>query len=97
MTKSITEFKEELKALRQEMRQNANRADSKLVASWIDKLVISLEGFTETLEMIDNELEITEECCEANTEACCCCESEPKKAKPAKKAAKAKPAKKKRR
>ena len=89
MTKSITEFREELKQLRQEMRQNANRADSKLVASWVDKLVISLEGFTETLDMFNNELEVTEECC------CSCCEAP--EAKPAKKASSPKKAKAKKR
>jgi len=89
MTKSITEFREELRALRYEMSHNASRADAKLLASWVDKLVISLEGFTETLDMFNNELEVTGECCGS------CCEAS--SAKPAKKAASAKKAKAKKR
>ncbi|MFH0737358.1 MAG: hypothetical protein V1827_01725 [Candidatus Micrarchaeota archaeon] len=89
MTKSITEFREELRALRYEMSHGMHKADAKMLASWIDKLVISLEGFTETMDMFNNELEVTEECC------CSCCEAPP--AKPAKKAAGAKKAKAKKR
>jgi hypothetical protein len=105
MVKTVAEFRDELRALRDEMFENSERADLKLVASWVDRLAMSLEGLSETLDMHDREIEtlseseapeapkMGEEC------ACpCCCEPmpAPKKAKP-KKAKKAKPAKKKKR
>ncbi len=109
MVKTIAEFRDELRTLRDEMFETSERADLKLVASWVDSLAMSLEGLSETLDMHDREIETLSES-EAAPEApkmgeecaCpCCCEpmEAPKKAKPkkAKKAKKAKPAKKRRR
>jgi len=90
VVKTIAEFRDELRALRQEMFDNAEIADLHLVASWVDQLVISLEGLTHSLELMDVEVETL----------CGCCDNVPArasvpspKAKPAKKKAK-KPAKK---
>jgi hypothetical protein len=95
MVKSIEEFRDELRSLRREMFENAETADLKLVASWVDRLVISLEGLSDSLELMDagvDAVSSADECC------CSCCSPPPKKAAPAKKAVKkaakkAKPAK----
>lgn len=89
MGETVKEFRDELRQLREEMFVNADAADIKLVASYIDRLVLSLDKLSEALEMFETEIETMSE-------------SESPKAmgakKPAKKAAKkAKPAKKKRR
>ena len=85
MVKSIEEFREELKILKREMYKKSDTADLKLVASWLDRLVISLEGLAESLEVIDAEVDT----------ACDCCSME--SSQPAKKAQKPKASKKKRR
>lgn len=99
MVKSVEQFRDELRSLRREMFENSETADLKLVASWVDRLVMSLEDLSDSLELLDEGVEAASESCQ-----CCCgpCGPEPKKAapakkKPAKKAAKAKGAKKKRR
>ena len=56
MVKTILEFKDELRTLRREMRKKGAKADTKLVASWVDKLVISLEGLTPSLGLMREEL-----------------------------------------
>jgi hypothetical protein len=104
MVKTVAEFKEDMKALRQEMYQNAETADLKLIASWVDKLVMSLEDLSETIELMSQGMEEVSDAEPLEVEcACpCCCEpmKAPKKAKTAKKAKpvkKSKPAKKKKR
>ncbi|MFH0884810.1 MAG: hypothetical protein V1861_03810 [Candidatus Micrarchaeota archaeon] len=95
MVKTIEEFRDELRSLRREMFENAETADLKLVASWVDRLVMSLEGLSDALELMDEGVDAVsgaDECC------CSCCHPAPKKAAPAKKAVKkaakkAKPAK----
>jgi hypothetical protein len=94
MVKTIEEFKDELRALRREMFANAEVADTKLVASWVDRLAISLEGLSDSLQAIEAELDTCGECCSAPAMPVA---KKAKKAKPAKKAKKAKPAKKKKR
>jgi hypothetical protein len=105
MVKTVEEFKDEMRTLRREMFQNADTADMKLVASWVDRIAMALEDLSDSLEVLTLSVETVSE---AEPEAksgmecsCpCCCEPVPaskKKAKPAKKAKKAKPAKKKRR
>jgi len=63
MAKTIEEFRDELRALREEMFENSENADLKLVASYVDRLVMSLEGLTETLEAMETEVECSCECC----------------------------------
>lgn len=97
MVKTMAEFRDELKALREEMFENAEIADIHLVASWVDRLVISLESISHSLELMNVEMETICSCCDAMSSK----GSAPKLAakKPAKKAMKkpAKKAKKKRR
>jgi hypothetical protein len=67
------------------MKEKGAKADIKLVASWLDRLIMALENVTPTIELIDEEVGVvsdSEGCCE-----CCCGEEMPK----AKKAVKAKP------
>lgn len=89
MAKSLDEFREELRALRDEMYQSSDTADLKLVASYLDRLVMSLEGLSETLEAMENEVECSCECCSV--------EEMPPKPKAAKKPQKKAAKKKKRR
>jgi hypothetical protein len=81
MVKTIAEFKDELKTLRREMRKKGRSADTKLVASWVDKLVISLEGLTPSLGLMQEELNQL-----AESEGCMCA-PKPKKKKATKKKA----------
>lgn len=57
MVKTIREFVDELKTLRREMYRKGENADPKLVASWLDRLVISLERVSPTLELMGVGLE----------------------------------------
>lgn len=98
MVKTIAEFRDELRSLREEMFEHAEMADMHLVASWVDRLVISLEGLSHSLELMDVEMETICSCCDAMAEAPA--KKAPKAKKTAKKAPKKKakkPAKKKRR
>ena len=82
MVETISEFEDELKSIREEMKAKGAKADVKLVASWLDRLIIALENVTPTVELIDEEMGVVSEgegCCE------CCCGGVVKK-KPAKKA-----------
>ena len=82
MVETISEFEDELKSIREEMKAKGAKADTKVIASWLDRLIIALEGVTPALAMIDEEITLVSEdegCCE------CCCGEEMKK-KPAKKA-----------
>jgi hypothetical protein len=84
MVKTIEEFRDELSALRREMFENAETADLKLVASWVDRLVMSLEGLTDSLELMGEGVDAVS----GSDECCSCCMPAPKKAAPAKKTAK---------
>jgi hypothetical protein len=89
MVETVEEFADELKEIREEIKEKGRSADVKLVASWLDRLIIALEGITPAVAMMDEEMSVVSEgegCCE------CCCGEEMPKAKP-KKAAKAKPKK----
>lgn len=57
MVKTIREFVDEMKMLRREMYKKSDKADLKLVASWLDKMVISLEKLGPTLELMNAGLE----------------------------------------
>jgi hypothetical protein len=103
MAKTIEDFREDLRLLRAELYQSGENADVKLLGSYIDRLLISLEGLADSLESIDismeelasaegedKKIQITETEC-----ACpCCCGMEAAPARKAKKTAKAKKARK---
>jgi hypothetical protein len=91
MAKTIEDFKEDLRLLRAEMYQNGENVDTRMLGSFIDRLVISLEAFAETMESVDISVETLSDA-EANQLQVK--EAAPKKKAPAKKAAKKKPAKK---
>ena len=74
MVKTIAEFRDELKVLREEMKAKGEFADAQLVASWLDRLVITLEGLTPSLGLMGEEMSILSE-----DEGCCCCAPMPKK------------------
>ncbi len=57
MVESIQEFKDELIALKKEMRAKGAKADAKLVASWVDKLTDALERLSDQLDLMAAQLE----------------------------------------
>jgi hypothetical protein len=58
MVKTVREFRDELRAVREEMYEYGESADVELVASWLDRVVISLEKMSETMELMGVELEV---------------------------------------
>lgn len=57
MVKTIKEFKNEVKVIRQDIRKRGKKASVKLVASWLDRLLISIEGVTPTLDLMQISIE----------------------------------------
>jgi hypothetical protein len=57
MVETIKEFKDEVKMIRTEMYKKGEYADAKLVASWLDRLLISLEKIAPKLDLMMIELE----------------------------------------
>jgi len=84
MVETAEEFADELKTLRDEIKEKGRSADAKLIASWLDRLIIALEGITPALGMMDEEIDVVSESEEC---PCECCRP---LAKPRKKAAKTK-------
>jgi len=94
MSKSIEEFREDLRQIKEDLYSSAENMDTRLVASYLDRLIVSLDGIAERIESIEIGLEEL-----SNSEECCgeCCVEAPaapaKKSKamkaPAKKAKKA--------
>ena len=91
MIETVAEFKEEIRTIRNEMRDVGGKADTKIVASWLDRLVIALEKLTPTLDLMSEGLD---QVAENEPCACECCGMEEEK--PMKKKAPAKKTKKKR-
>lgn len=88
MVETIDDFKDELGAIRDEMKAKGERADARMVASWLDRLIIAMENLAPTLDMMGEGLDVV-----AEGEGCecgCCMEEKPAKKKPAAKAKKAK-------
>ncbi|MFH1394313.1 MAG: hypothetical protein ABII71_00745 [Candidatus Micrarchaeota archaeon] len=56
MVQTIKEFVDEMRMLRKEMYLHGEKADTKLVASWLDRLVISMEKVGPTLDMMAVEI-----------------------------------------
>lgn len=75
VVKTIDEFREELRILREDMYQNMGTADLKLIASYLDRLILSLESVSETLELTDSAVEALS----SSGATCPCCEEKPKK------------------
>ena len=99
MAKTVEEFKDDLRALRDEMYQSSDKADLKLIASYLDRLLMSLEELSDTLGIMSVEIETLSED-ECSCEGCMMPMAKTaKRSKPAvkKMAKKSKPAKKKRR
>lgn len=57
LVKTIEEFTSEMRALRKEMHAKGEGADAKLVASWVSKLAVALEGLGEALATMSEELD----------------------------------------
>ncbi|MEM2908896.1 MAG: hypothetical protein QW590_00695 [Candidatus Bilamarchaeaceae archaeon] len=61
MVETLQEFLDEVRAIKQEIYATGENADVKMVASWLDRLLISLEKVVPTLELMAVELaEVTE-------------------------------------
>ena len=92
MAKSIEEFREDLRLLKQDLYQNAEMIDVRILASFLDRLIVSLDELSDRIEATEISIE------ELSTAESCVCESAPqKKAKTAPAKKKGKPSKKKRR
>lgn len=57
MLKNLKEFKSDMEVLRKDMYHKGEVADPKLVASWVDRLAISLERISDTLDIMSEELD----------------------------------------
>jgi hypothetical protein len=101
VAKTIDEFKEDLRILRAEMYQNSENADLRLIASYLDRLILSLEDLSDTLAVMEagTEMMLSSEEAEAEAmEKCPCCSGKQSPAKAVKKniSKKKKPGKKRR-
>jgi len=57
VVKTIKEFKEELKLIREDLYRSGEFADPKLIASWLDRLLVSLEEISPKLDLMMIEIE----------------------------------------
>lgn len=83
MVQTIREFLDEIRVIRKDMYLRGERADILLVASWLDRLVISLEKVAPTIDLMAEEIETLSH---AEEMECSCCTS--KKTAPKKQAKK---------
>lgn len=61
MAETLRELVDEVKSIRQDIYARGETADLKILASWLDRLLISLEKAAQTLELMAVELaEISE-------------------------------------
>lgn len=101
MPKTIKEFQDDLRVIREEMYEHGESADAELVASWLDKLVISLDKLSNSLDLMAVEVDIMSKCCGSGSSKKVAAKKAPKKKamkkKAPKKAMKKKAAKKRRR
>jgi len=63
MVETVNEFQDEIKTLREEIYAKGRTADVKLVASWLDRLLISLEKLSDSLDLMTAEVDTMCECC----------------------------------
>ena len=77
----MEEFEDELKTLREEIKEKGEFADARLIASWLDRLIIAIENVTPAISVMDEEMSQV-----AEDEGCTCCMEKgmPKKKKAAK-------------
>ncbi len=85
VVKTIKEFKDEVKMIRREMYRKGSYADTKLVASWLDRLLISLEEISPKLDLMMQDIEELNEAMDN-----CTCTPRPKAKKKVKKKVKKK-------
>ncbi len=90
MAKTIEEFREDLRLLKQDLYQNAEMMDIRLLASFLDRLIVSLDELSDRIEAAEISIEEMSE-----SEECCCCDDAGKGAPRQMPATKKKPAKKK--
>ncbi len=90
MAKTIEEFREDLRLLKQDLYQNAEMMDIRLLASFLDRLIVSLDELSDRIEATEISIEEMSE-----SEVCSCCEDSGKAAPRQMPAMKKKPAKKK--
>jgi hypothetical protein len=83
MVETVDEFKDELADIREEMRLKGAYADTKMVASWLDRLIMAMEKLTPTLDLMGEGIEVVAE----NEECACCMGGAPAKRPAAKKKA----------
>ncbi len=98
MAETVEQFRDELRALRVDLYSSGENADVKLLASYIDRLIIALDDLAQNLDLMSVEVETMGEAEEApgkGAECSCPCCCEPMPMKKAGKSMKMKPAKKK--
>ncbi len=64
MTKTFAEIKDDLKFIREELYRNSDKLDFKLLASYLDRTILSLEDLTDSLDVVDNEMDALCSCAE---------------------------------
>ena len=69
MVKTLREFRDEMRRLRANIFEKGEQADNMLIASWIDKLAMSLEGLSESMELMETQVETACECCSGDAQA----------------------------
>ena len=63
MVETVSEFRDELRELREDLYLNGEKADVKLLASYLDRLIKALDKLTESLELSSAEIDTLTECC----------------------------------
>ena len=61
VVQTIEEFQNELESLRAEIAANPDSIDAKLVAAWLDKLIMSLQGLTNNLGLLAAAMDVLSE------------------------------------
>ena len=98
MAETVDQFRDELRALRVDLYSSGENTDIKLLASYLDRLIIALDDLAQNLDLMSVEVETmgeSEEKPSKGAECTCPCCCSPMPMKKAGKSAKKKPAKKK--
>lgn len=69
MTKTFAEIKDDLRFIREDIYRNAEKLDPKLLASYLDRMILSLEDLTDSLDVVDNEMDALCGCVECEEPA----------------------------
>jgi hypothetical protein len=86
MVKTFEEFADEIKTLREDIRRNGPHADVRQVASWLDRLVIALEGVAPALDLTAEQADVAASATRAGRIAAAAGASPARRARPAKRA-----------